>query len=229
MVDWLIDETKPLSAADAEREAQPRPVGFDERRSVPVAVQITDLTVRNIRKRFGSAKIRLDTLIQTVPRRRDRPSELYAASTIRFPDVRDGDRIDIESGIGVYLGYPQRLLDVRIQLSRDETDSPDLVELLAASSDQMTKAASPLLELAGGLPYGAAVAAGATAVGAAANLGLKLLASSTGRTIGLYANTWWAERNDFGVGRHPARGRHLRDDMELAYEIFRDTAPGSGT
>lgn len=225
MSTWLIDETTPLAAIDAEQEAQPDALGFDERgRAVPVAVQITDLTVNDVRRWFGAAKVRLDTLIQTVPRRRDRPSELFTASTVRFPNVHDGDRIDIESGIGVYLGHPRYLLDVRIQLSRDETDTPDLVELLAASSDDLSHVTSPLLELAGVLPNGALVAAGATAVGAAANLAFKLLANSTGKTIGLYANTWYAKRHDFGVGRHPQQGRHIRDDMELAYEIFRDEA-----
>ncbi|WP_030434609.1 caspase family protein [Actinoplanes subtropicus] len=176
-----------------------------------VAVRIDELVVHRNRA-LGGADIRIDTLVLTGGTG-DRPA--YRAETMRFSNIRDGDRLPLERAL-IYHGPAADFLDIAIWVSRDTTGAQALGTLLEH------KLTSPVVQLAeaqvAGLVLGAPHAAAAVAVAGATavlvNAGYELLTGVVGPSIGLYRTSLLAQEG-FGVGRHE---RHPQD-FSFAYSI----------
>jgi hypothetical protein len=224
---WLIDERQPIDQA-TERQIE-RSLGTVTRGITrrsgdvpPAALLIHDVIVHDVRKWFGKADVRLDSLIVHGYGKRDDASSFYAPQTFRFSRIGDESELQIgEGGLLLFHGRPLHFLDIFITLSRDTKDSDDLSTLLTKQlgSEELKGALGGLLGLAVAAPQVAAVTA---AVGAAAVLGdftYKVIRQVSGSTIGLYRNTWLQYRDGFGVGRHPGETSYRMDDFSFWYEI----------
>jgi len=225
---WLIDETRPLdSAAEASiaisLQRLERPVRGRGPSEIALALRLNDVVIHDTKKWFGGADIRVDAVV--VNGAAAASDGFYQPSTFRFPGLRDGERLPIESpGLVFFYGKPRHFLDVSILVSRDSKDSKDLGELILAStgSTEWKAASGVLLGLAIAAPQAVAVTA---AIGAAARIGnfaADVLRQVSGTTIGLYRTTWLQERDRFGLGRHPTTGSYRQKDLEFWYEIVLD-------
>ena len=219
---WLIDESKPLSPAD-EDEARLGSSRYDQGGGKPpLAVLIHDVTVHDVKRWFGPGNVRLDALVVTVPGASADDSQ-YAPNTFTFPGVRDGDRLPIEEGLLLYQGRPRYFLDLAITASADTKGAPTLGDLLAEQADAIGDATGDIAALSLAAPQVAIVSAAASAAARIASTALRLLQMATGNTIGLYRTTWFENRDDYGIGRHPRDGlTYLKSDLEFWYEIFED-------
>jgi hypothetical protein len=224
---WLIDEVEPINPA-AERQIERSLPGLEATvmrgagAVAPAALTIHDVVVHDVRKWFGKADLRLDSLILHGYGKENDPDSYYAPQTHAFPRVGDESMLQIgEGGLLLYHGRPLHFLAIFIMLSRDTKDSDNLATLLKRElgSPELQGALGGLLGLAVAAPHVAAVTA---AVGAAAVIGdfaYRLLRQVSGSTIGLYRNTWLQYRDSFGVGRHPERGSYRQDDFSFWYEV----------
>ncbi|WP_448625285.1 hypothetical protein [Geodermatophilus sp. URMC 64] len=223
MSDWLIDETETLSRVQEQFEISTT-AGFEGVSATPISVTIRDVTIHDTRRLFGAADIRLDAICVTVPS--DGVPDLYSPTTFRFSGVRDHEQLPIDKeakGMLLYSGYPAYFLDVTIAASRAADDQPDLAELLAKESAEISGALGDVSKLAFGVPAVGVVTAAAAAAARLSGVVFRLLSQATGRAIGLYRATWFQNRDDFGLGVHPSDGERFRkDDLEFRYEIFRD-------
>jgi hypothetical protein len=224
---WLIEETEPLddaALADIERFRGPvAALGQTRGKNAPVlAITLHDVVIRNVRKWFGSADIRIDAL---VVRGEDVKGKepIYQPSTFRFPGVRDGEKLPIDTGgLLVYLGKTVDFLDISIVVSRDRRDSDTLDTLItgAAKSDAVTGAAQAIGAFA--LSAGAAglVVPALAAAGVIADVAYQVIKDLCGDSLGLYHGSWLQVRDGFGVGPHPTdRPAFDIRDIAFRYEI----------
>ena len=226
--EWLIDESKsltPVHIEDIDRELAVFGSAARGGQEVPMlAVSLHDITIRDNKKWFGEADIRIDVLVITGHGQDNDPQSYYMPKTASFSRVSDGDTLPIgEGGLLVFHGQASHFLDIFIMVSRDRMDADNLANLLQShlQSDEIKGAAGELLGLAVAAPQIAAVTA---AIGAAAALGdfaYRLLRNATGTTIGLYRNSHLQFRDGFGVGPHPGQGQNcfLVKDLSFRYEI----------
>ncbi len=219
-MDWLIDETRALSTEEAW-EAARTDLGFEAGgRRPPIAVVLRHVTIHNTRKLLGPAEIRLDALFVTARS----AGQLYHPGTFAFPGVRAHDDLPIdEGGVLLYLGTPRHFLDITLIASRGGSERT-LADLLADHAGELGTVFGDITKLTVVAPQAALItgaAAAAAQLGAAA---LRLLAETTGRSIGLYRVTWFEHRDRYGLGVHPTDGdRFRKGDMEFAYEIFEES------
>lgn len=178
-----------------------------------IAIRLTDLIVENNRALFA-ADIRIDALICT---RSTGPHQGHAAWTQRYQRIRDGERLPLDHGL-LYLGPVRDFVDLTLFVSRDVSGSRELARLF----DERTNDAA-FHDAAGALliATGATAAPWVTAVGASAALArmaYELVLAATGTSIGLY-RTSFLGREQFGIGRHPARGLYRAQDFSFALSI----------
>ena len=180
-----------------------------------IAVRLVEAVVHRNRAVFG-ASIRVDTMVLTGG---SKPDDCYRVQTVRFPKVKDGDRLPLDNLL-LYLGPVQGFIDLALWVSRDAGESLALSELLANQLND-TEVQGALAALAGlvlaAAPAAAAVAA-VGAVGTLVNVGYRLLVAATGASIGVY-RTSLLPHEQFGVGRHPPSGTLRAQDFSLAFEI----------
>ena len=117
--DWLLDETRPLNAIQAKLEIDATSRFQTSAQEYPLAAAIRDVRIHDVKRLFGSAKIRLDALFVTVPAVGAKVTDLYSPQTFRFDGVHDGDRLPIEQTMLLYLGQPTYFLDISIAASGD--------------------------------------------------------------------------------------------------------------
>ena len=183
-----------------------------------VAVFLKPLVISNTRKVFGSAELRLDTIVAHAG---PKEADLFQAKTIRYERVRDGQDLadGDDSGILVYLGTPQELLMLGVTVSRDTGDSADLKELLGRTAARTVPGLVDQLGI-GAIPQ---VAAAQAALGAAATLlevAYEVVRAVSPKSLGIFRANWLRSQG-FGVGRHPPTGVMRKDDIALSYEIIR--------
>jgi len=227
MSDWLkeegsLDASALLAPAKAFR-SDPRRGGAPELRH-NLAVFITPLIVRETGKWFGDAELRLDALV--VHGGGD-DTTLYHPQTFRFPRVADGDDLaGDERGLLIYLGRPAHFLTFSLMLARDRKDSDDLSQLLQASarSSEFESATAALAGAALPSAEAAALQTGLRAALALGDLAYKLIREVSPRCLGLFRASWLAEKDRFGVGRHPRSGAHEVKDFRMGYRIELDRA-----
>ena len=227
MTTWLLDESRPLD--DAAQASIATSLKFANRAtrgarsSLALAVRINDVVVHDTKKWFGGADIRIDVIAVTGAGTES--SRFYQPTTFRFPGVRDGDRLPIESpGLIVFYGEPAHFLDVSIVVSRDRKDTSDLATLISerVNSPQWAAAAGTLLGLAVAAPQVAVVTGAVAAAATIGNFASDVLQQVTGATVGLYRASWLQSRDRFGVGRHPETGSFRQKDLEFWFEIVAD-------
>ena len=219
--EWLVDESQTLTAAEA-LEATRQELGFDPAAEAAINVALFDVTIHDTKKWFGPAEVRIDGLVVTPAPAKD---QLYHANTFTFPGVRDGQAlpIDRDTGLGLYTGWPQYLLDIALIASRGGSDQKTLGELLADSADQLGDLLGDVAKLTIVAPHAAAITGAAAAAARLSGTVLRLLANETGKSIGLYRATWYEHRNRFGLGNHPSDGGLFREqDFSFRYEVFQD-------
>src|SRR2546428_4528992 len=95
---WVIDETEPIDAKAERQIRRELPTGPSEamrgRGKVPLlAVQLHDVVIHDTKKWFGGADIRLDALVTQGYGTKDDPKSFYKPETIRFPEVRQGEKL----------------------------------------------------------------------------------------------------------------------------------------
>jgi hypothetical protein len=169
-----------------------------------VAVRIAELIVHHNRA-LGSADIRVDAVVFTGG---SGNQPVYRAETMRFGNVRDGERLPLDNML-IYHGPAVDFLDIAIWVSRDTTGSLALGALL---EDKLT---GPVVQAAGAQMAGLALtaphaAAAVAVVGAGAvlvNTAYELLTGVVGASIGLYRTSLLAQEQ-YGIGRHE---RHPQD------------------
>jgi hypothetical protein len=227
MATWLVDESKPLDdAAKASIQAALRFAGRETRGprgGAALAVRLNDVVIHDVKKWFGGADIRIDVMAVTGPSEASVPA--YQPTTFRFPGVRDGDRLPIESpGLIVYYGHSLHFLDMSIVVSRDRKDTSDLATLIAerVNSPQWAAAAATLVGLAVAAPQAAVVTGAIAAAATIGNFASDVLQQVTGATVGLYRASWLQSRDRFGLGRHPETGAFRQKDLEFWFEIVAD-------
>ncbi|HEY4303083.1 MAG TPA: hypothetical protein VGM82_01345 [Gemmatimonadaceae bacterium] len=185
-----------------------------------IAVFLNPLIVRDTRKWFGGAELRLDAVVMHGGADKD---SLFHPKTLRFPRVNDGDNLASgDNGLLIYYGRPAHFLAITVTLSRDRKDSDDLSALIAkeSKSDEVSSLFTQLAASAS--PHVAAVQVG---MQAAINLGevaYQLIRQVSPNSLGLYRANWLANTHNFGIGRHPAEGAAPAKDFELAYDIIAD-------
>ena len=219
MSEYLIDETEPPSDDEA-RAARSRPHGFEEAEQYPIAVALREMRILDTKKWFGEAEIRLDAFVVTAAS----GDTAYTPGTFTFPQIRDGDQLQIgESGLPLYMGHPRGLLDISIVASRAQEDNTSLAQLIAQAGDDVASLLGQITKLTAAAPHVAVISAAGGAAVKLSTVVLRLLQEFTGTSIGLYRNAWWEYRDNFGIGRHPDDGTWYRkNDLEFRYEIFRN-------
>lgn len=230
---WLIEETwEPDEAdlADIERSAGAVSASGQGRgKNSPVlAVTLHDVVIRDARKWFGGADIRIDALVvRGGAAKQDEP--LYQPRTFRFSGVRDGEKLPIDTGgLLIYHGKTRDFLDISIVVSRDRSDSDALDAMIAGAvtSDAVTQAAQAIGAFA--LSAGAAglIVPALGAAGVLADVAYRLLKEVCGDSLGLYHGSWLQVRDAFGVGPHPD-DREAFDikDIAFRYEIAVEERP----
>ena len=219
---WLIDESVPIEKTSLDESLRGKVVMRG--RQPALAVRINDLVVHDIKKWFGSADIRLDTLILHGTKEGE-SSGYYHPSTFRFSDIKDNDRLAIEHpGQRVFYGHPLHFLDVSIFVSRDTKDSDEFASLINSelNSDAWQGAASAVLAATAAAPQAAVIVGAVGAAATLANVAYKLLKNITGNTIGLYRTSWLQYRDRFGIGRHPDKDSFRQQDFSFWYEVVLD-------
>ncbi|WBB80607.1 caspase family protein [Micromonospora sp. WMMD882] len=205
---FLVDERPPPSA----RLLAPRGVATP----TTVAVRLDELVVHRNRA-LGSADVRVDAVVLTGGGDPGRP--VYRAQTERFSDIGDGQRLPLDRML-LYHGPAVDYLDIAVWVSRDSTGSLALSDLLRDGlTHTETQAAGA--QLAGLVVAAPQAAAAVAAVGAGAvviNLAYRLLRGVVGNSIGLYRTSLLAHE-EFGVGRHPARGQRRAQDFSFVYTV----------
>lgn len=228
-MEWLIDEAKPIDAA-AKREIAQSTAASMRGPEANLAIRLKQVVVHDVRKWFGGADIRLDTLVVHGKNPKAKKDSFYQPSTKRFSGVRDGDRLAIgDSGLLLFYGQPRHFVDLSITVSRDRKDSKDLADLVASSvkSPDFKEAAGSIIGLTALAPQAAAVLAAVRAAGTLGSLAAQLVFKATNATIGLYHNSFLQHRDAFGLGRHPASGELRANDLSFCYEVVVDKRPQS--
>jgi hypothetical protein len=216
-IDFTVSPSPPPPAERATFLVDDRPCEpvrlLSPRGTAPgsVAVRLDDLVVHRNRA-LGGAEIRVDTLVLTGGPG-DRPA--YRAETMRFSNIRDGERLPLERAL-IYHGPAVDFLDIAIWVSRDTSGSLALASML---EHELT---GPTVQLAGTqvaalmltTPHAAAAVAVAGAAAVLVNTGYALLTGVVGSSIGLYRTSLLAAEQ-FGLGRHE---RHPQD-FSFAYSI----------
>jgi hypothetical protein len=226
---WLLDKVKPPTPAalfDLEGALLAVPGGNKRAglaQNVPsLAVRIPKMIIHDNKKWFGEADIRLDALIVHGHAEADDPKRFYLSRTCSFKRVADNDCLPIgKPGLLIFHGKPLYFLDIFLTVSRDVQDTEDLSTLLLKNlkSPEIHGAIATLLGLAVAAPQAAVITA---ALGAAVVLGdfaRQILERVTGKTIGLYRNSYLQFPDGFGVGTHPEDGVHKVKDLSFSYEI----------
>jgi hypothetical protein len=219
--EWLVDESATLTATEA-LEATLQELRFDRATEAAVNVALFDVTIHDTKKWFGPAEVRVDALVVTPAPTED---QLYHANTFTFPGVRDGQvlPIDRDTGLGLYTGWPQYLLDIALIASRGGQDQKTLAEIMADGADQFGDLLGNVAKLTIAAPQAAAITGAGAAAAKLSGTILRLLAKETGKSIGLYRATWYENRHRFGLGNHPPGGGLFREqDFEFRYEVFQD-------
>lgn len=233
---WLINETKPPTERDLRQLERELPTDPGEvvraRGRVPyLAIMIHDVVIHNIKKLLGGAEIRLDTLVVSGTKNGKEILRICTPTTLRFPDVRKGDRLPIDTGgLLIYHGKPEHFLDISILASRNRTNDPDLAAILLdhLNSPELQAAVDTVsLVSSVAVPQAAIVMAGARATIMLGSMVHRILQAVTGGTLGLYRTSWLHYRDDFGIGRHPAKGTFQQQDFSFWYEIVEDKPPDS--
>ena len=233
-LDFMLDPS-PLTLPDvpgaATWSATDRGYIFDERpdrsmtraltralvgREHKAAVRLKELVVHRNRALFGSANLRLDCMVVSGASEDAAP---YLVETTRFASIRDNERLPMDDLL-VFYGAVKDFLDIGVWVSRDESGSPTLAELLdkELNSRDFKTAASVLAGLAALSPQGAAAIAGVGAAATLMNISSRLLAAATGKSVGLYRTSLLATEG-FGIGRHPETGLLRSQDFSFAYEV----------
>ena len=224
MENWLLDETKPVDVANLERAIANQPTMRGGKRIPPaLAVRMNDLIIHDTKKWFGSAEIRVDTLL--IHDKNSESDKFYEANTFRFPGIKDNERLPIfDPGQKIFYGHPSSFLNVSILISRDTKDSDELISIIDSSmtNKNWQNAAVPILALSGMLPQAAAIKAAAEGVKIFVDLAYKALKNITGNTIGVYTTTYLGAKDQFGLGRHPGTGSLRVQDFSFWYEIVLD-------
>jgi Caspase domain len=233
-IDFMLDPsslTVPDLPANADWASTDFGYVFDERpdrsltRAVPrgiehipaaVAVRLVELIVHRNKAIFGSADLRLDCMVVTGVTKWEAP---YRVSTARFPSIRDNDRLPMDNLL-VFHGPAKDFLDFAVWISRDDSGTPALTELMqqAFNSTEFKTAAATLVGLAALGPQGAAAIAGISASATLVSIGARLIRAGVGKSIGLYRTSLLASEG-FATGRHPANGLLRSQDFSFAYEI----------
>lgn len=225
MPEWLIEEGAfdPELAMVGEARTLQRGVGAGAnagKAKQNLAVFLRPLIVRQTRKWFGGAELRLDAFVVHGGAEAD---GLFHPKTIRFPRVVDGDNLATgDNGLLIYYGKPSHFLVLTVALSRDTKDSDDLAALITkeAKSDDVSSLLTQLAAAAS--PHVAAVQVAMQAALTLGEVAYKLLRNVSPNSLGLYRASWLANAHKFGVGRHPEAGATVIKDFELAYDIVPD-------
>ncbi|WBC03311.1 caspase family protein [Micromonospora sp. WMMA1976] len=209
-IDFMLSPTPPPTAERAvflvdERPAQPIRL-LSPRGTAPgkLAVRIAELVVHRNRA-LGSADIRVDAVVLTGG---SGGQPIYRAETMRFSNVRDGDRLPLDDVL-IYHGPAEDFLDIAVWVSRDTTGSLALSALLEKKlTDPVVHGAvAEVAGLAMTAPH-AAVAVALMGAGAVlVNTAYELLTGVVGQSVGLYRTSLLAQEQ-FGIGRHV---RHPQD------------------
>jgi hypothetical protein len=225
MSDWLAEEGSFDPELAMVGEARTLQRGFrggakTGKAERSLAIFLKPLIVRETRKWFGSAELRLDAFVLHGG---PEPQNLFHPKTVRFPRVMDGDDLAHgENGLLIYYGKPSHFLVLTVALSRDTKDSDNLEHLIAAQA-KSDEVASLLTQLAASTsPHIAAVQVAMHAALALGDVAYKLIRNVSPNCLGLYRANWLANTHRFGVGRHPPTGATVIKDFELAYDIVLD-------
>jgi hypothetical protein len=226
MEGWMVDESKEIDA-EALQATMPQTV-FRGAARATLAVRINDLIIHDTKKLFGSADVRLDTLVVYGKGGGRNIKEMYQPSTFRFSGIKDNDRLPIEApGQRIYYGQPLHFLDISVFASRDSGDSEELSTMIDSelnSDDWKTAAGSILGAATVAAPQAALIVGALSGAATLANIAYKLLDKSTGNTIGVYKTSWLQHRDRFGIGRHPEADSYRQQDLSFWYEIAVDVA-----
>jgi hypothetical protein len=225
MSGWLAEEGSFDPELAMVGEVRPRERGVRDsakagRADKNLAVFLKPLIVRETRKWFGGAELRLDAFVVHGGADAD---GLFHPKTLRFPRVVDGDNLATgDNGLLVYYGKPAHFLVLTVALARDTKDSDDLAELIAAQSksDEVSSLFTQLAASAS--PHVAAVQVSMQAALTLGEVAYKLIRAVSPSCLGLYRASWLANTHRFGIGRHPAEGSTAIKDFELAYDIVSD-------
>jgi hypothetical protein len=224
---WLIDAVAPPDEEDFHhlaRMAKPLFRGAKPPTPKTKAIRIQDIIIHDNKKWFGGADIRLDALTVHGYGNKESPDSFYMPGTFRFPGVADGERLPTgEKGLLVFHGKPLHFLDIFITVSRDPKDSDDLATLMMNNlgKEDMQGSLSALLGLAVADPTAAIIKTAFSAALRIGDLAYQILQNITGKTVGLYRDSW-LHRDNFGLGRHPETGSHRIKDLSFWYEIVED-------
>ncbi|GIF06849.1 caspase family protein [Actinoplanes siamensis] len=209
-IDFTVSPTPPPVTEQAvflvdDRPAQPVRL-LSPRGAAPatVAVRIAELVVHRNRALLG-ADIRVDAVVLTGGAG-ERP--VHRAETMRFSNVRDGERLPLDNVL-IYHGPAVDFLDIAVWVSRDTGDSLALSALLEQRlTDPAVQAAgAQVAQLALTAPHAAVAVAVAGAGAVLVNTAYELLTGVVGASIGLYRTSLLAQER-FGAGRHV---RHPQD------------------
>jgi hypothetical protein len=207
--EFLVDERPDPSL----RLLAPRARGATA--SPTLAVRLNELVVHHNRALLG-ADIRVDALVVTGGDD-DRP--VYKARTVRFSNVRDGDRLPLDNLL-VNHGPVVDYLDLAWWVTRDRRNSLALNDLLRErlTDEDLGQAIESVAAFAVAAPQAAAAAAAVGVVGLLVSTAYELLSRGVGDSIGLYRTSLLAGEG-FGVGRHPISGTRPAQHFSFAYEI----------
>lgn len=213
---FLRDERPGLSRPSPSDGMRAFSAGLESRRggSGRIAVVLHELIVHKNRAIFG-ANIRVDALFVTP----NSGAPSYTAGTMRFPNVKDGDRLPLDQVL-LYLGPARDLIDVCLWVSRDRTNSLALSDLLAAeaNSEEVKTAVGTLAAIAVAAPQAALVVGGIAAAATLANVCYRLLSKAVGDSVGVY-RTSLLEMDDFRQGRHPPEGLLRAQDFSFRFDV----------
>ncbi|GIF73001.1 caspase family protein [Asanoa siamensis] len=209
-IDFMVSPTAAPTAERAVFRIDDRPEQsvrlLSPRSAAPteVAVRIADLMVHRNRA-LASADIRVDAVVLTGGSG-DQP--VYRAQTMRFANIRDGERLPLENVL-IYHGPAVDFLDIAVWVSRDTAGSLALSALLEEklSSSTVQAAGAQVAQLALAAPHAAAAVAVVGAGAVLVNTAYELLTGVVGASIGLYRTSLLAQEQ-FGIGRHV---RHPQD------------------
>jgi len=224
---WLIEDDEPLNAATISeirrnQDSNDYATRGSSRTLPPLALTLHDVVIHNVHKWFGGAHLRLDALVVRGKSGSADRATVYQANTFRFPDVRSGQRLDIDTGgLLLFYGGAYQFLSIFILVARDRKDSDDLAKLLIkeAASPEVSRALAQI----GGLGTGDIAAAMPAVLAAASALGglaYQVVRGLSPTTVGIYRGSWLQHRDGFGVGRHPENEAEFHDrDFSFWYEI----------
>ena len=188
-----------------------------------LAVFLKPLAVKDTRKWFGEADIRVDTLASQAGQE---TGALFKPNTFRFPRVADGDNLANEdNGLMIYYGKPKHFLVLTVTLARDTKDSDDLAAMIDKQS-KSDEVSTVLTKMAAAVasPHLAVVQTAMQAALTLGNVAYQLIRQLTPKCLGLYRTNWLANKDNFGIGRHPVVGLLNIKDFDFAYEIVLDKA-----